>query len=1450
MIENKLKPFLGVCVIFRDNIDTIDALLESIMRAPFRDGHKGPAFEEYVFVDTGSTDGTRERIEAQISILPKIRHWESVGPDDSQLVFHFDSEGAPGRIVLADFAWVDDFAAARNFSFELGTAKWRMYLDTDDVFPKATNLLPSIQKTERTGDDVNCIFMDYDYAPNETAQTKIRAVRWADGWRWQGEIHEALERFPEGESKRISQYKDLAVLHRPTEDHGPKSLARNIQICDRVYNQALAEQDTKKQGLMAYYLGIYARHAKEFDSARGYLLEVAELLGPTNLACYALVELTRLEMARENWPEALAVAGRAQATAPEYSDGWGAVGAVLSASGHHARACLVFDAMKTLPPNILQTNRDLVWNDGIIHVFAAQSYLAERRAQDAATIMAKIPENLALHELVWMGYSRAMSDYYKLVGLQRLEEYVSYLVWNNEPVKALEVLDEHVASNIEASPVVSHFKKAIWDKMQQMKSWPDYKRVYAAECNEVFDRDEDGVDVIRAMGRSQLSLEWAQRLPKEGPPFHLYVVGIHGGWIEEDVMDANPRIHLTACDVNPNANSAIQRLRAKFPGRVDFHTVVHDHYDWIPDGREGTFDAVFCFEVIEHVPSALKLLAVLNTLLKIDGELLLSTPIAEYWVAPDATKRHHWHQHVRAYQPHQLWEDLRFAGFTGDMSASDNRILFFAIVKKEDPLAKKLRPEIAIWIPSTPKGFDPQSALEGHVGGSEEAVIHLAPQLQALGAEVTVYVDKKPDRAITPHAVSGVLWRDGKEFDPARTRGTVLVWRHPQSAAWLKKTNSKLRVLNWLHDVSYKATPEQYAEADGTIVLSDFHAQAIAKYDGFKGPFLFAANGIDAHEFSTATIGNIRKDPHNAIYASAPNRGLDMLLDVWPLIRQEVPDATLDVYYGWEITEQMMRNNPQLNAELGPLLTELREGFAALADQGVTYHGGVDHATLHRAYAKAGVWAYPCHTFEEIFCISALKAQAAGAWPVTMDVGALAEVIDDGEVLPDANPIQFVAAVVDCMLNPITPGSFNIEAHSWERVAERFLEHAKQPKRKVTILAAGYRRFDSLSLYEPRGAQVGGSEEAVITLSEELAEQGVDVTVYADMPEPRRVHRTEAGVTWKNAEHFKPDLDHGAVIVWRSPKNAAELKRLNPGYPVISWLMDPSYSTPGEDYCAPDAVVGLTEAHREVIAHSDGYSGQMEIIHNGLVLSELPPLSLQNDKGRHMDWIMWATSPDRGLWWLLVNWTAVRASVPTAQLHIFYGLEGMEERAARDPVYAEEYKVAEIKSLIHAYRDQGVTYHGGASRTELLAWHVRCGVFAFPCEGFVETFCMSVVKAMACGIWPVVTDVGALPEVCNAVLAGSVVPASADYSAALIRVLQNPPSFAERKAMADDARELFNVSAAANKWIALLDRLTVQVAVDARVATAAKLLKLDRAEGEALFATMSQAERTEQGSES
>ncbi|MDF2924143.1 MAG: beta 1,4 glucosyltransferase [Paenibacillaceae bacterium] len=146
---------ISLCMIVKNEEDGLAECLSSVA---------GIA-DEIVIVDTGSTDRTKE-IAAQ-----------------------FGSR-------IYDFEWIDDFAAARNYSFSLATKKYILWLDADDRIQEKDRQL-FIKLKKRLSPDVDSVTMHYylvfDSAGNVASSLRRnRLVRRDRGFQWIGPVHEYL----------------------------------------------------------------------------------------------------------------------------------------------------------------------------------------------------------------------------------------------------------------------------------------------------------------------------------------------------------------------------------------------------------------------------------------------------------------------------------------------------------------------------------------------------------------------------------------------------------------------------------------------------------------------------------------------------------------------------------------------------------------------------------------------------------------------------------------------------------------------------------------------------------------------------------------------------------------------------------------------------------------------------------------------------------------------------------------------------------------------------------------------------------------------------------------------------------------------------------------------------------------------------------------------------------
>ena len=196
---------ISLCMIVKNEADVLARCLESVRAVA----------DEIIVVDTGSTDATIE-----------------IASRYTKNLYHFD--------------WVDDFSAARNFSFSKATMDYCMWLDADDVLlPADQAALLSLKET--LSPDTDMVMLPYHTAMEENGQPTFvyhreRLMRRAARFVWEGAVHEAIS--PRGKIV----YGTAAVTHRKT---GPGDPDRNLRIF-----QALLDRGTPLSPREQYY---YAR---------------------------------------------------------------------------------------------------------------------------------------------------------------------------------------------------------------------------------------------------------------------------------------------------------------------------------------------------------------------------------------------------------------------------------------------------------------------------------------------------------------------------------------------------------------------------------------------------------------------------------------------------------------------------------------------------------------------------------------------------------------------------------------------------------------------------------------------------------------------------------------------------------------------------------------------------------------------------------------------------------------------------------------------------------------------------------------------------------------------------------------------------------------------------------------------------------------------------------------
>jgi hypothetical protein len=353
------------------------------------------------------------------------------------------------------------------------------------------------------------------------------------------------------------------------------------------------------------------------------------------------------------------------------------------------------------------------------------------------------------------------------------------------------------------------------------------------------------------------------------------------------------------------------------------------------------------------------------------------------------------------------------------------------------PIRKDARKTLVLWIGQNIEDWDGETPSTVGIGGSETAAANMCRIFAEKGWRVLVYGCPPTERTI-----DGVEYKRWETF--AGCDCDVFVSSRDYAPVLRDDVKAGVKLL-WVHDVHVgepsAAQERAFLRFDRILCLSEWHKRYFcAAYPSLHPDRVYVTrNGIDLSRFEKFSLAP-RKN--RLIWSSSPPRRLDIALNNLQWIRQQVPDAELHIYYGFETWEKFahMRGNQQELAEI----QRYRDLIAATP--GAVYHGRVNQKQLAEAFLQAKVWGY-LTDFQETSCVTAMEAQAAGAVPVASKLAALEETVKLPSSLVDLTAEGHGKLFVDKVVRLLTDEPFwrteaetarniAVQSFSWEGVAE------------------------------------------------------------------------------------------------------------------------------------------------------------------------------------------------------------------------------------------------------------------------------------------------------------------------------------------------------------------------------------------------------------------------------
>ncbi|MCF6154459.1 MAG: glycosyltransferase family 41 protein [Candidatus Brocadia sp.] len=333
--------------------------------------------------------------------------------------------------------------------------------------------------------------------------------------------------------------------------------------------------------------------------------------------------------------------------------------------------------------------------------------------------------------------------------------------------------------------------------------------------------------------------------------------------------------------------------------------------------------------------------------------------------------------------------------------------------------------------------FHGRTIEEKGLGGSESALIYIARSLAANGKRVHVFCN-----CDQPGEYDGVRYGNLVDFHIYRKQYSLPVMISSRSLRPFKVAmQSQVRIL-WIHDAVnvpfLEGEDPAHIPMDCIFAISHWQRDEWSRHFGVPiERFFITRNGVDLTMFRPAE----KRSRRRLIYVSRPDRGLDVLLELFPYIRQRVPGAELHIYSyqlpGDSMDECICRKTQQ---------------------PGVYMHGSLPKAGLAAEMALARLMVYPC-IWPETSCIAAIEAQASGTPVVTSTLAALSETVHDGVsgYLIPGNPHtaefgrRFIEVVVtlmndDDMWQRLSLGArYRSELlHDWTVIAKEWMAELKR----------------------------------------------------------------------------------------------------------------------------------------------------------------------------------------------------------------------------------------------------------------------------------------------------------------------------------------------------------------------------------------------------------------------
>lgn len=262
--------------------------------------------------------------------------------------------------------------------------------------------------------------------------------------------------------------------------------------------------------------------------------------------------------------------------------------------------------------------------------------------------------------------------------------------------------------------------------------------------------------------------------------------------------------------------------------------------------------------------------------------------------------------------------------------------------------------------------------LESGVGGSEEKLIELTRELaKDPSYEVTVYHNGEHG------TFDSVLYRDHTEFKSWMSRYAFVGFKNREM--WTKTVGGRKKI-HWSMEIEPEFRRSELENIDHIITISDFHKRQLRENSKLRKSYLW----IDNKRHDNLKVD---KEKGSMLYSASFDRGLEELLQKWPVVREKLSLSKLYITYGWDFIDKIIAMNPAMATWKSNMQKLIKQ-------DGIEFIGRITYDEMARMYWKCEYWCLPLNNPQsELFCLNAVKAQFSNSIPVVRRIGALQETV-------------------------------------------------------------------------------------------------------------------------------------------------------------------------------------------------------------------------------------------------------------------------------------------------------------------------------------------------------------------------------------------------------------------------------------------------------------------------